>query len=475
MIRSQTARTSRRTFLKTAAAVAGAFSTSPIFFPNILAQTNPGKKLNCALIGCGGRGMTHIEAILNQKQNLIAIVDPDETRHAVALRRIGSNADKPEAFTDYRRMFDKIGKQLDAVFIAANNHHHAPASIIAMQLGKNVYCEKPLSHTIAEARKLSAMARAAKVATQMGNQGHCMEGFRLVCEYIWSGAIGKVTEVHSWTDRANGGSGPRPPAIAVPNGMHWDEWIGPAPYRDFHADLHPHDWHGWHDFGNGSIGNMGCHILDGAVWALKIEHPASVEAEQMRGGSHERCPEGCRIRWGVPARAEFPALKVYWYDGINETGSDDLITNTGSVKGDARNLPPLLLELRKQYPQETIDTGDGLALYVGDKGIIATNTYGRNMRLLPMAKMRETPPPPKTLPRSKDVFIDFIEACQAGKTETASPFEAGARLTEFCLLANLAQHAGVGKKIQWDGPNMNVVNLPELNQWVKKEPRKGWA
>ena len=149
---------------------------------------------------------------------------------------------------------------------------------------------------------MHAMAATSKVATQMGNQGHCEEGYRRLCEYIWAGAIGKITETHSWTNRANGGEGPRPPTLPIPAGLHWDEWIGPAPYRNYHSDLHPHEWHGWYDFGNGSIGNMGCHVLDGVYWALKIEHPSSIEVEQMRGGSDERYPTGSRVRWDVPAR-----------------------------------------------------------------------------------------------------------------------------------------------------------------------------
>ena len=153
-------------------------------------------------------------------------------------------------------MFDKLHKQIDAVFVATPNHHHALPSMIAMQLGKGVYCEKPLCHDMAEARKLREMSHKYKVATQMGNQGHCDEGYRRLCEYVWAGVIGKITETHCWCDRSNGGVGPRPPTQPVPAGMHWDEWIGPAPYRDFHADLHPHEWHGWYDFGNGSLGNM---------------------------------------------------------------------------------------------------------------------------------------------------------------------------------------------------------------------------
>jgi predicted dehydrogenase len=471
----------RRTFLKRAALTTGALTAARYFpGPNLLAATGTIDKLNCVQIGCGGRGMSsHIAEVIGKHgQNLYAIVDPDEKKHGSVKKwaeNKGLDAARIQVFTDYREMFDKIGKQIDAVFIATPNHHHAPAAMIAMELGKNVYCEKPVCHDIAEARKLREMARKYnKVATQMGNQGHCMEGYISLCEYIWSGAIGKVTETHSWTDRDNGGVGPRPPVLPVPSGMHWDQWIGPAPYRDYHSDLHPHEWHGWYDFGNGSIGNMGCHVLDGVYWALKIDHPTSVEAEYIRGGSDERYPIGSRIRWDVPARGDMPPLKVYWYEGLNKTTTADATGTLHAARGDARNLPPLLLELRKQYPDEELDSKDSGTLYVGDKGVIYTGTYGDRMHIVPYEKMQGAPKPPKTLPRPKDIFTDFIEACRAGRTDTAASFEYGTRLTEFSILGNLAQHVGEGKKLEWDGPNMKVTNLPALNQWVKRDYRKGW-
>ena len=469
----------RRSFLKRAALAAGAVSAVRLFpTPNLLAARSPSDILNCVLIGCGGRGMTHLnEIVARNKQNLVAIVDPEEKRHAEVQRWLKGKEQDPaklQIFTDYRQMFDKIGKQIDTVFIAAPNHHHATASMIAMQLGKNVYCEKPVCHDIAEARKMREMAKRYKVATQMGNQGHCEEGYRRLCEYIWAGAIGKVTETHSWTDRANGGIGPRPPSLPVPAGLHWDEWIGPAPYRDFHTDLHPHEWHGWYDFGNGSIGNMGCHVLDGAFWALKLEHPTSIEVEEIRGGSDERYPTGSRIRWDFPARGEMPPVKVYWYEGLNKTTTAEAVGGLKAAKGDARNLPPPLLELRKQYPDEELDGGDSGTLYVGDKGVIFTATYGDKMHIVPWDKMRAAPQPPKTLPRPQNIFTDFIEACRAGKTDTAVSFDYGTRLTEFAVLGNLAQHVGAGKKVEWDGPKMKVTNLRELNRWVKRDYRKGW-
>jgi hypothetical protein len=314
-----------------------------------------------------------------------------------------------------------------------------------------------------------------KVATQMGNQGHCEDGYRTLCEYIWSGVIGNVTETHSWTDRANGGVGPRPPSKPAPAGMVWDQWIGPAPYRDFHTDLHPHEWHGWYDFGNGSIGNMGCHILDGVFWALKIDHPSSIEAEYMRGGSDERYPTGSRIRWDIPVRGDMPAAKVYWYEGLNKTTTAEPSGGLHAAKGDARNFPPLLLELQKQYPDEELQIKDGFTLYVGEKGVIYTGCYGDRMHILPMEKMQATTKPAQTLPRPKDIFTDFIETCRAGKTNTSVPFEYGTRLTEFAILGNLAQHVGEGKKLEWDGPRMKVTNMPELDRWLKRKNRKGWT
>lgn len=462
----------RRSFLKHTALTTGVLSAAPF---NILHAANAGDKIRCVQIGCGGRGMSHLNATLDE--NLVAIVDVDEKRPAVVKKLLTDkqrDAEKVQVFTDYRKMFDQIGKQIDAVFIATPNHQHALPAMIAMQLGKNVYCEKPVCHDIAEARQLRAMAAKTKVATQMGNQGHCEEGYRKLCEYLGAGTIGNVTETHSWTNRANGGEGPRPPVEPVPAGLHWQEWIGPAPYRDFHSDLHPHEWHGWYDFGNGSIGNMGCHVLDGVYWALKVEHPTSIEVEQMRGGSNERYPTGSRVRWDVPARGDLPALKVFWYEGLKQDAKGQPSGGLRSVKGDDRNLPPLLLDLIKQFPDEELDSGDSGTIYIGEKGVIFTGTYGDKMHILPWQKMKETPAPPKTLPRPKGIFVDFLDAVRAGKTETSVSFDYGTRLTEFAILGNLAMQAGVHKRVMWDGPNMKVTNLPELNQWVKRDYRKGW-
>ena len=485
-----TSRFHRRTFLQRTAMASGALAAARFYpSPSILHAANAGDKLNCVVIGCGGRGKSHLSATASE--NLIAVVDPDEKRSAAAQAGY-KGAGKVQIFADYRPKFDKLSKQIDAVFVATPNHQHAPPSLIAMQLGKGIYCEKPLCHDIGEARRLAETARRTKVPTQMGNQGHCSEGYRRLCEYIWAGAIGKVTETHSWTDRGNGGVGPRPPTEPVPAGMHWEEWIGPAPYRDYHKDLHPHEWHGWYDFGNGSLGNMGCHVLDGVCWALKLEHPVSIEVEDMAGGSDERYPTGTRIRWDFPARADLPALKAYWYDGHQGPP----VPKGSKAKWGPRYLPPLLEELKKKYPEQKFDSNG--TLYVGEKGILYTSTYGGTVALALAEKMKSVsespgrfivivdphdkgttkiekiPEPPLSLPRPKSSFGDFLRACREGKADTAAGFDYSTRLTEFTLLGNLAQHAGPGKKVEWDGPNMKVTNLTELNQWVTREYRQGW-
>jgi predicted dehydrogenase len=474
----------RRLFIKRSALAVGTVSAARyLAFPSILSARQPGNTLNCVVIGCGGRGQTHLEAIRAQGQNLVAMVDPIDSQIASskkALQHKGANVGQVQVFSDYRQMFDKIGKQIDAVFIAAPNHHHCRAAMLALEAGKNVYCEKPLTHDIAEARKLrEEAARHPKAATQMGNQGHCYDGYRRLCEFMAAGVIGNVTETHSWTDRANGGIGPRPPTLPAPPGVNWDSWIGPAPYRDYHSDLHPHEWHGWYDFGNGSIGNMGCHVLEGVFWALKVEHPDSVEMEYVRGGSDERYPLGSRVRWDIPARGNMPAIKAHWYEGLNPTAAPNKFGRNHAAQGKDRNLPELARQLQAQYPDEELLSGDSGTLYVGDKGVIFTATYGGTtanpMRIVPMEKMDQIKQPPRTLPRYAGPFENFIETCKAGRTDTATPFEYGARLTEFCLLGNLAQHAGQGNKVTWDGPNMRVTNIPELNRWIKREDRKGWV
>jgi hypothetical protein len=264
--------TTRRAFLKQAALALGAASMASA--PSLLAQRSPNAKLAVAVIGCGGRGEVSLEAALGEE--LVAIVDVDDSRLAAAARKASERNAHPRTFSDYRRMFDAMHKDLDAVMVATPDHHHAPASLRGLKLGKHVFCEKPLCHDVAEARALANAARRQKVTTMMGNQGHCGDGYRRLCEYIWGGAIGDVLETHSWSGFVNGGTGSRPPSKPVPAGLRWDQWLGPAPYRDYHEGLHPLYWRYHCDFGTGGLGDWGCHNLDGVFWALKLEQPDTI-------------------------------------------------------------------------------------------------------------------------------------------------------------------------------------------------------
>jgi hypothetical protein len=240
--------------------------------------------------------------------------------------------------------------------------------------------------------------------------------------------------------------------------MHWDEWIGPAPFREFHSDLHPHEWHGWYDFGNGSLGNLSCHVLDGVYWSLKLEHPTSMELEAINGGSSERYPVGCRIRWDFPARGDMPPVKAYWYDGFEPAGS---------WRKRQHYLPPLLAQLKKEHPSEKFESNG--TFYVGEKGILYTGCYGGGARVV-----GKSPKEMPDVPRTPSIAADFLSACREGRKKTAAGFDYGARLTEMSLLGNMAQYAGPNKLVEWDGPGMKVTNLTELNAWIDRPYRKGW-
>ncbi len=474
-----TTKQTRRNFLKTATVCVGTIAGSKIIgAPYILADKETRAKLRTVVIGCGGQGTGNHTPVAAREQ-LVALVDPDDKRLAKAMEKAKQTNPKVKmsikTFNDYRKLFDKMAKEIDVVFIASPNHHHALPALMAMKLGKHVYVEKPLTHTIAEARLMADYARQYKVATQMGNQGHSGEGYRRLCEYIWSGAIGPVKEVFCWSNRANGGNGPRPPVLPVPEGMHWDEWIGPSPFRDYHKDLHPHEWHGWHDFGNGSLGNMGCHIMDGTFWALKLGYPTTVEAEQMIGGSDERYPIGTRIRWDFPSRGDMPPVKVFWYDGkrdiADHVGDEDTIS-PASVSKAAANLPPIVEELEKKYNR---NFGPNGTIYVGEKGYMYTGCYGDGARIVPEEHHQQVPLPDKLIQRIKGSHHDnFLVACRGGEP-ACSNFDYSSKFVEVTLLGSLAMIAGERKKIEWDGANMKCTNMPELSKFILTESRKGWT
>ncbi len=438
---------SRRRFLQRSAALAAAAPLCGV--PSVLRAREPNEKLGIAVIGCGGQGSGNPG--LAASERLVALVDVDEKKLGEAVTKLAAKVPQPKTYHDYRKMLDECHKDIDAVLIATPDHHHAPAAIRAIQLGKHVFCEKPLTWCIYEARTLAGAARKYKVATQMGNQGHSGEGYRRLCEYIWAGAIGNVTETHSLMSRNFGGSGGRPAKKDVPAGLHWDEWLGPAELRDYHDGLHPFSWRSWCDFGTGSLGDMGCHVLDGVFWALKLAEAKrfTIECVAQTPGTREMFARDNHIRWDFPARGAMPPVQVNSYD---------------------QQWPAQVKELEQKYGEKF----NGGTLYMGDKGMMFTGTYGDNPRLLPKEKHDAFPRPEATIPRSKHgAKGDFLAACKGGEP-ASSNFDVSGPFTEFILSGVLANRTGAGKKIEWDVENMRCTNVDEVNALVKRAYRKGW-
>ncbi|MBI5820552.1 MAG: Gfo/Idh/MocA family oxidoreductase [Verrucomicrobia bacterium] len=468
----------RRDFIKTVAAGVGSLTA---LNARGQSETPAQKPLRVALIGCGGQG---VGTLLPQacSERVVALADPDPRCIEAALARVRKatpSADTAaiKTFPDYRKLFDAMGKELDAVIIATPNHQHAPPALMAMRRGIHVYVEKPLTHTIHEARLLRDEAKRCGVATQMGQHGHSNEGCRRLCEYIWAGAIGQVHEVHCWTSRCDGlYDGKHSPALPLPEGMDWEAWIGPAPFRDFHSDLHPHGWHLWHDFGNGSVGNMACHLVDPSYWALKLKAPQAVEVEDMYGGIGNVWPIRTRIRWDFPAREGMDPVKVYFYDGLaaDQKYSEQTVERRwrNTAKRAFQNLPPLLLELEKKYGR---DFGRNGSLFVGDKGIMTIGEFGDGCRIVPEEAHRAFPMPAAKLPRIKGTHqSDFFRACRGGAPACAN-FDYSAPLAEIALLGNIAMLAGLKRRVEWDGAAMRCTNRPELNRFLKPACRDGWT
>jgi predicted dehydrogenase len=445
-------RLTRRTFLKgSAASAAAAFAA-----PRILSARSPNEKLSVACIGAGGRGGSHVGAA--RRENLVALVDVDRSRLAKAAR--GSS--KIQTFTDYRKMFDKMAKQIDAVSVATPDHNHACASMMAIQRGKHVYCEKPLTWSVAEARALTEAARKYEVTTQMGNQGHCGGGYRTLCEWIWDGAIGPIRETHSWTNRPIWPQGlkSRPASGPVPSNLDWDCWIGPAPYRDFHGGLHPFAWRGWYAFGAGALGDMACHIMDGAFWSLRLGYPDSVELVDSSEICKETFPKWAHICWEFPARpkapgvkVDMPPVKVHWWDG--------------------RKRPPIAAELERKFKRRF--DGGGSTLYIGEKGIMYTGCYGGGVGIVDPDQHKAYQRPTASLPKPRgNSFGDFYASAKLGKP-AYSNFDYAGPFTETVVMGNLSIRAGKGRKVLWDGKNMKVTNFKDLNEHVGREYRKGWS
>ncbi len=438
----------KRISLAASAAVGASLARAPLLH----ATESANEKLGVAVIGCGGQGK-RLPLFMARSQRLVAMVDIDDKMIATALENIKQTNAKPRIYHDYRRMFDECHKDLDVALIAAPDHHHAPAAVRAMERGLHIFCEKPLAHNIRECRVLGEVAKKNKVFTAMGNQGHYGEGHHRLCEYIWAGAIGNVTEAHCIVDDSFGGFGGRPPSKPTPAHVHWNEWIGPAPYRDYHDDLHPEKWRKWRQFGTGGLGDMGCHNMDGAFDALRLGQADhyTVTCIHLKGGSEEKYSINIVVRWEFPTRGDMPPVKVYAYEK-------------------AQDMPEDLKKLRREL-QTPSRVG---SIFIGDKGYMYTGSFCLDTRILPVKKHREFPPPPKTMLRTGGAIDEIFDAIRNGSPLTNDFTTTSGRLTEWILTGHLAAFAGAGKKLQWNVNKTECTNYPQINQYVGRMYRKGW-
>jgi len=460
----------RRQFLASASFSTAAFLLAPSGVLGLRAGTSGNEKLNIAGIGIGGQGGSDLENM--ESENIVALCDVDQ-KHAA---HIFKKYPQAKQFTDYRKMLDEM-KEIEAVVIATPDHHHAFASMEAIKRGKHVYCEKPLTHSVWEARRVATAARSAKVATQMGNQGQASQETRHLCELVWSGVIGPVHEAHIWTDRPSNGLFKEywPQGVArpkdtppVPETLDWDLWLGPAPERPYHPAYLPFVWRGWWDFGTGALGDIGCHSMDPVFRALKLGAPTSVQASSTRV-NEETFPVGSMITYEFPARdialqannchitglsgaaaggVEMPACKLTWYDG-----------------GLRPPRPDKLPEGQKM--------GDNGRLLVGEKGFILGN------QIFPESCAKEAAEIRDHIPTSPGHYREWILACKGGKP-AGSNFDWAGPLAESVLLGNVALRVKLREELTicrlfWDGANLKFTNLDDANKFVRREYRSGWT
>ena len=449
---------SRREFIGGAAAAA-AFTIVP---GSVLAgrrSVPPSEKINLGCIGVGDQGSRDMKSFLAKDDvRILAVCDVDANNRKRAADTINEKYNNRDcrAYNDFHQMLDKH-KNIDAVLVVTPDHTHAPISVAAMKAGKHVYCQKPLTHTVLEARKMVESARKYKVATQLGTVNQASEDSRLLREWIWAGAIGPVREVHNWSNRPIWPQGIDRPTETppVPATLDWDRWLGPAPHRPYHPAYLPLVWRGWLDFGTGALGDMGCYSFDTIFRVLKLEHPRSVEAagsafapkmwNQLQINT-ETYPRASVIRWQFPARAGMPPVTVTWHDG---------------------GMFPLEPDELEGQPLHR----EGL-LFIGNKGKILCDFSGGSPKLIPEEKMQAFKRPPKTLPRSIGHHDEWLRACKGGQAAGAN-FEYSGLVTQALLLGNVALRTR--RKLYWDGPNLKVTNIPEANTYLHCKYRQPWT
>jgi predicted dehydrogenase len=428
--------THRRQFLKTTAAIsAGCWLSGGTARA---ARRAPSEKLNIGIIGAAGRGGANLGGVASE--NIVALCDVNQQNLAGAAQRFP----QAKTYSDWRKLVDQKG--LDAVVVSTTDHTHAPASVWAMRRGLSVYCEKPVAHSVYEARTVreTYVANKDKIATQMGTQIHAEPNYRRVVELIQGGAIGPVREAHVWCNRV----GPCPErskaAPPVPSHLNWDLWLGPAPQRPFHPEYLGGCtvWEQRWDFGNGCLGDMGSHLIDLPFWALKLRQPLSVEAEGDVK-SDESYPHWLVVRWEHPARGDMPPVKLCWYDG----------------------------EKRPESPpgHDLRQWGIGV-LFKGDKGMLLAD-YGRRI-LLPEGQFKDFAPPKETIPPSRGHYQEWIHGCKTGEP-TLCNFDYSGMLVEHNLLGTVAFR--VGKKLEWDPQALKAANCPEADRYIRRKYREGWT
>jgi predicted dehydrogenase len=445
-MRARKRRITRREFVGGTLTAAGIMAGAPAF----LRGRNLNDKLNIAMIGAGGRGEANLAGVASE--NIVALCDVNAT----SMDKIGLKYPGARKVTDFRKLFDNP-RDFDAVVVSTCEHTHAFATMLALRAGKHVYCEKPLTHNIWEARLIRETASKLKLATQMGNQGHASDNHRRVKELIQAGVIGPVREVHVWVNRAWGLQSKEAadrnkdivfvtdrPAEAepVPTGLDWDLWLGPAPARPFNSVYVPGPkWYRWWDFGNGTMSDLGSHRNDLAFYALDIRTPTSVEASP--GPAHAQiAPATMTVTYEYAARGSMPPLKLTWYQGEDRPK----IWTEGKI--------PQWLDAQ---------------LFIGDKGMILSSS--NKYVLLPEKDFDGFVPPPQTIPNSPGHYVEWIEACKGGPRSLAN-FDYAGWTTEANHLGNVAYR--VGKKLQWDAARMKATNAPEADRFIRREYRKEW-
>jgi predicted dehydrogenase len=460
----------RRRFVGATSALAAGYWVAGGFQPKA-AYSSALQSLTGACIGVGGKGSGDSSQIADQGVTLVGLCDVDGR----TLTKKGREFPDAKQFTDFREMLDQLGDKVDLVTVSTPDHTHAVAAIKAMKMKKHVYCQKPLTWSIREARMMREVAQQMGVVTQMGNQGTSENGLREAVEVIRSGAIGDVSEVHLWTNRPIWPQGLGRPAgeDPVPADLNWDAWIGPAPMRPYKEGVyHSFKWRGWVDFGTGALGDMACHTANMPVMALELWDPIAVTAVKNPGiFENETYPNATQLKFEFPQRNGLAPCTFHWYDG--------------------GNLPPeaLTSKLPEGFRQKVEEQRAGgkktsAALLVGSKGmLLSQNDYGATYDLLPESQYADYKAPTATLPRipfegnsdqrQKSEFLATIRGeCPTG---TMSNFGYAGRLTETILVGNLAVRAGEGQRIEWDAVNLRSTNVPELNKFVEREYRSGWT